>query len=200
MRFACKPRSGIRKSDQPPVDSTQPFMLGVFAKQSYDGPGYIQIGALGYKNKIIELSYDEPSLKLQGSLRFNRTDADEVFSLADRWLTDCCDNHESCDQVQDEQLKRDLLPTRLLEIKSSNNKLVSIRLRDTDEESFDRSVPYLALSHCWGGTIATTLKNSTVASFEKEIEISSLPKTFIDAAVVAIRLRYRYLWIDSLCN
>lgn len=192
------PSPGLKHSELPPPDSELPFMLGVVEKQSYDGPGYIQIGVLGYQKKVIELSYDAPNFQLQGTLQSKRTDTDEAFALANRWLNKCCNDHKICNKIQDEQMDLNPLPTRLLEIESENNELKSIRLRDTSEESFDSSCSFLALSHCWGGSIATSLRNSTLASFGKNLPLDSLPKNFIDAATITIRLGYAYLWIDSL--
>ena len=59
---------------------------------------------------------------------------------------------------------------------------------------------YVILSHCWGpdpDIAKLTTKNTK--EMEKEIEISSLPKNFIDAITVSRGLGFQYLWVDSLC-
>jgi hypothetical protein len=43
----------------------------------------------------------------------------------------------------------------------------------------------------------TTLSN--IADFEQSISLKELPRTFQDAILVARRLGFRFLWIDSLC-
>ena len=43
----------------------------------------------------------------------------------------------------------------------------------------------------------TTLSN--IADFEQSISLEELPRTFQDAILVARRLGFRFLWIDSLC-
>lgn len=44
-----------------------------------------------------------------------------------------------------------------------------------------------------------TLTRDSYNRFQNGISISTLPKTFQDAIVIARRLAVRYLWIDSLC-
>lgn len=41
--------------------------------------------------------------------------------------------------------------------------------------------------------------NSQLASFQKAIDVDSLPKNFIDALTITRRLGFQYLWIDALC-
>ena len=57
----------------------------------------------------------------------------------------------------------------------------------------------MILSHCWGGQTPLQLRKDNIESFTERIEISQVPKSFRDAMKVAARLKFRYLWIDSLC-
>ena len=58
---------------------------------------------------------------------------------------------------------------------------------------------YLTLSHCWGGYHVISLFERNQHAFQDNIPWNDLPKTFQDAILVARRLGFSYLWIDSLC-
>lgn len=60
---------------------------------------------------------------------------------------------------------------------------------------------YIALSHCWGSSNASTLKalSTNIQSFQSAIPFGSLPATFSHAIEVAKSLGFEYIWIDSLC-
>jgi hypothetical protein len=58
---------------------------------------------------------------------------------------------------------------------------------------------YAALSHCWGGNIATCLKTNTLSIFQTSLPYAQLPQNFRDAISITRELGVRYLWIDSLC-
>jgi hypothetical protein len=62
-------------------------------------------------------------------------------------------------------------------------------------------VPYAALSHCWGKIplVKTTKETRNTTRGIANLILPSLPKSFQDAAKVAMNLGLRYLWIDSLC-
>ena len=59
--------------------------------------------------------------------------------------------------------------------------------------------PYIALSHCWGGSLPISLEFSTFTNLCRGINLDVLPNTFRDAIEIARRLGIRYIWIDSLC-
>lgn len=58
---------------------------------------------------------------------------------------------------------------------------------------------YVALSHCWGGRIATLLTTKTMEPFQRALPMKELPANFQDAITITRRLGIRYVWIDSLC-
>ncbi|KAH7085209.1 heterokaryon incompatibility protein-domain-containing protein [Paraphoma chrysanthemicola] len=182
----------------PPSDCENIYMVGVYQQQSYDGPGRIEMQVMQYQRKIISLFYDSPKAKLQGSLRYRRTDTEQIFSLARKWLNQCQSCHSECQNVSRD---KSFVPTRLLDISTGlEGTVTSIRLCVTSNMSDkEKKVEYLALSHCWGGVATTTLKMSTLAAFQTSIALSSLPQNFMDAAIIAVKLGFRYLWIDSLC-
>jgi hypothetical protein len=61
-----------------------------------------------------------------------------------------------------------------------------------------KMMPYIALSHCWGGSQPFKLTRATVARLRAGIQLTDLPKTFQDAIYVARKMQIQYLWIDSL--
>ncbi|KAK0716275.1 heterokaryon incompatibility, partial [Lasiosphaeris hirsuta] len=58
---------------------------------------------------------------------------------------------------------------------------------------------YVSFSHRWGNPQPLRLLQINLQSFKEEIKPEDLPKTFQDAVIITRKLRYRYLWIDSLC-
>jgi hypothetical protein len=179
----------------PPIGCQNQYMLGVYGEQSYDGPGRIEMQVLQYERKVIDLSYDCPNSRLQGSLRYKRTDTDDVFTLAQGWLGQCRLYHKDCRHRSDLD---DFMPTRLLKVTASARSLLSVKLCITKDDGF-RNTPYLALSHCWGGAKVTKLEMKTLDSFQRDIPLGSLPQNFTDSALITARLGFTYLWIDSLC-
>jgi len=183
-------------AEVPPSHSTKQYSLWVICKQSYDGPGRIEMDVQGHRPKTTYISYDGPLLKIQGSLRYKRTDADEVFKLAKSWLDTCLNHHEKC---RHSSRGDGFIPTRLLKVTTNGPFLLSVQLCLTISEDFKQRTPYLALSHCWGGANILKLTTSTLPTFLRNLPLSSLPQNFSDAALTTARLGYTYLWIDSLC-
>ena len=179
-----------------PLEKSKPYSLRVKCTQSYDGPGRLEMEVPGYPVKTTYISYDGPLFKIQGSLRYRRTDADEVLELAKSWLDTCTNDHENC---RHSSLRDDFVPTRLLKIRTNGRFLLSVQICLSNTEDFKPRTPYLALSHCWGATSVLQLTTATSATFPRDVPLSSLPQTFSDAALITARLGYEYLWIDSLC-
>jgi hypothetical protein len=111
------------------------------------------------------------------------------------WLQNCLLDHDSCNSRRNETRVNGALPTRLLDTGKGSDEL-TIRL--VSSSTLDTAVPYVALSHCWGGDCGMKLTWGNAAAFARCIEISSLPKTFLDAVSLAKELGIRYLWIDAL--
>ncbi|KAI4214731.1 MAG: hypothetical protein LQ351_002806 [Letrouitia transgressa] len=105
-------------------------------------------------------------------------------------ISDCTNNHE-----HSRVTKSHTMPDRLIDIGpadgTQNPKLVITTSHTTE--------PYLALSHCWGGTMPFRLLNSNISSFMQSLPFSSLPKNIQDAITVTRWLSFRYIWIDSFC-
>lgn len=86
------------------------------------------------------------------------------------------------------------VPTRLLYVGGDD---AALRLCETTE--WEEHPPFVALSHCWGGSNPLSLIKSRLGDFKEHIELSELPNTFKDAITVARLLQMQHLWIDSLC-
>jgi len=87
------------------------------------------------------------------------------------------------------------LPTRLLFVGPATNPVLQLVVPPAGQAGI-----YAALSHCWGTSqhAARTTK-ANLHDAQKEITMSRLPKTFLDAVCVVRELGLEYLWIDSLC-
>ena len=178
-------------------NSSKSYKLRVICAQTYDGPGQIDMIVSGYYPTTMYLSYGAPSfLKIQGSLRYRRTDANEIFALAKNWLHTCLEKHEKC---RHSSHAGNFMPTRLLKVTTSGPSLRAVQLCLTESEDFPPRTPYLALSHCWGTVEMFRLTDSALPTFLQGIPLSKLPLNFSEAALITARLGYTYLWIDALC-
>lgn len=109
--------------------------------------------------------------------------------MARKWLTDCSERcpNENCLPLHDV-----VLPTRVIDVGTLQTSfgprlLISQGIRGR----------YVALSHCWGGDIAS---KTTIALLDEYLkDLPALPKSFEDAIRITKELGFRYLWIDSLC-
>ena len=86
------------------------------------------------------------------------------------------------------------MPTRLLDVGHPEAHEVRLVLAGSQE-----TVPYAALSYCWGNSKPHLTTIATINRHLEGIHISTLPQTLKDAVAVTRRLDIRYLWIDSLC-
>lgn len=121
---------------------------------------------------------------------------------------DDANNHDE-DVLLDFRVLHDgFLPSRLIHVGHDDSSIrlcLSAEIRLTSEQSTSRRLrrfdnAYVALSHCWGSTPHfTTLTQSALAKFRKNIPYDSLTATFRDAILVTRKLGLRFIWIDSLC-
>ena len=84
------------------------------------------------------------------------------------------------------------LPTRLLDVRSKDLRLVS-----TDD--WGERPRYATLSYCWGNINLLRLREELMESFMTAIPLKNLTKTFRDAVSITQYLGLDYLWIDALC-
>ncbi|KAI0878530.1 HET-domain-containing protein [Hypoxylon argillaceum] len=144
----------------------------------------------------IDLNSPRPEWRRQ--LPSPTTLSDENVMKIKYWIDNCLDTHPQCFNPE---TASNWIPSRLLEIDYRDHGL-EIRL----VESLDRDIPtgakFAALSHVWGNQTPSPplcLLLSNLYRFKDGIKEAELPKNFVDAAHVCVRLGLRYLWIDSLC-
>lgn len=65
----------------------------------------------------------------------------------------------------------------------------------------EASMPYFALSHCWGDLrkCCVVTETTNIAQRLQRLPLNELSPTFRDAIVVTRKLGFRYLWIDAMC-
>ncbi|EHY52093.1 hypothetical protein HRR83_003341 [Exophiala dermatitidis] len=123
------------------------------------------------------------------------TASKESFDLAKQWIQDCTFNHMKCSVADTGSSWK---PTHLLDVTVRGPKgAPGVKL--VDGMFVDPWSDYVTLSHCWGRCKTVQLHKGTLAALRQGVAVASLPKTYAEAAVVAERLGFRYLWIDALC-
>lgn len=118
------------------------------------------------------------------------TRAPASIDWAKQRLQECVDSHTSCSQ---ESIPK--LPTRVLDLRPDADDIMNVRLITTQ----GLNARYACLSHRWGKSAALQTLKSNYVSHTKGIGWDMLPKTFLEATLIAQDLGLRYLWIDSLC-
>lgn len=116
----------------------------------------------------------------------------DCAAFVSRHMNECKQFHPICSAVVPR-----VLPSRVIDVLAAGS--LDVRLTTLDSTSA-LSLPYVALSHCWGDTktILTTTTN-TIAERHGNISYSDLSKTFQEAVGITRAIGIRYLWIDSLC-
>jgi hypothetical protein len=104
------------------------------------------------------------------------------------WVNRCVKTHEPCKPLDSKRYT----PTRLIDMRSGTAKLRLV-------ESYNGSPEYVALSHCWGGSLPLRTTSANLDDHLDTIPWESMPATFRDAVKVTLALGYRFLWIDCLC-
>lgn len=146
---------------------------------------------------LVEADLDKPCAKVLGiptKTFLPNWSFDEKLAVMRGWI-DSCEN--SCHL---ETLGR-TLPTRLLDLGSSQGSDQGVRL------IYSKDIPrcierkYSALSHCWGPPDLPPLKTKMdcLNKMLRNIPFESLPANYRDAVRVSRGLGIDYLWIDSLC-
>jgi hypothetical protein len=115
------------------------------------------------------------------------TKSAEAYQTVNKWLTDCLQHHERCDNRTFSNL-----PKRIIEITGDYAYL---------RELHGTQAKYACLTHCWGKKGAALQLNSTTReSLRNGIAKHQLPKTFHDAVQICSRLEIRFIWIDAICK
>jgi len=117
-----------------------------------------------------------------------------VAQLAKMWLESCRNLHSRCEKVYPMRNPK-WYPRRLLLTSDENG---SIRLLDTAKTP--PKGPYATLSHSWGKDPAfCKLTDANLEDYQKNLPLSLLPRSFLDAVTTCSRIGLEYLWVDSLC-
>ncbi|KFA56526.1 hypothetical protein S40293_01066 [Stachybotrys chartarum IBT 40293] len=114
---------------------------------------------------------------------------DRVSSYIKEELEHCLANHQTCAKNINS-----VLPTRLLDVTLEDQK--AVRLVESSSLPF---APYVALSYCWGDSVTTKTTIANIDDMKRGLQVSSLPRAYIDAIRLCRELGVRYLWIDALC-
>ncbi|KAH9903601.1 heterokaryon incompatibility protein-domain-containing protein [Xylariomycetidae sp. FL2044] len=116
---------------------------------------------------------------------------DTDLTMATSWLEECITGngkHQICGKLEGTPL----LPTRVIDVGSSGAD-PHLHTSEPGERSH-----YVALSHCWGGSIPIMSTTVNLPEFVQRLP-SEIPKTFADAMAVTRAMGQKYLWLDSLC-
>ncbi|KLU86474.1 hypothetical protein MAPG_05486 [Magnaporthiopsis poae ATCC 64411] len=161
-------------ADSPSGYRTYPVPLDIIVPMECEDPPYL--GSSEQRIGRFELDYDLAS--------------EHNFRIARSWIKDCIDNHECCPGSRTYDV-----PTRLVCVGTEED------WSDVCLVELPKGVKaqYGALSHCWGGQISKVLLKNNHQDFLKHISFSDLPRNFQDALVIAKKVGFLYLWIDSLC-
>ncbi|KAL4727961.1 hypothetical protein ACLX1H_004665 [Fusarium chlamydosporum] len=144
----------------------------------------------------------DSGIPLRECVNEDSNDCEEAKDLARSWLARCMRNtdgqHDICNQ-----LDKDHLPTRLLDVRQALEKNVVRLVCPKEEFEALNGIEYASLSHCWGAHGAKEnpkLLTTNLASRQSEgLDWDNLPRTFKDAFKIASWLNLEWLWIDSMC-
>jgi hypothetical protein len=87
------------------------------------------------------------------------------------------------------------LPARLVSVPKNNTSNMQLYLN----KNMSSDLEYLTLSHCWGKEMPLKTASHNLSDMLTRIPFPRLSKTFQHAVIITQRLRFEYLWIDSLC-
>ncbi|KAI4592501.1 hypothetical protein KJ359_011083 [Pestalotiopsis sp. 9143b] len=156
-------------------------------------------------NLQLRMAFDDESrarapeaLKEIFSARMVSTVPDDDRNMANvrDWMRNCRENHPVCSAWADRDPRGRHLPTRVIDVGKPGDD--TVRLRD-DIQDDDRSA-YIALSYCWGQSGSQLLTTPTsLQDHLREIRLSSMPATHVDAITITRKLGIQYIWIDALC-
>ncbi|KAL5317895.1 hypothetical protein ACEPPN_014995 [Leptodophora sp. 'Broadleaf-Isolate-01'] len=110
---------------------------------------------------------------------------DRLVDILQSWLKDCR-AHTMCQSTNAQSIS----PARIINVTNDQVRI---------EEPGSLQEPYVALSHCWGGSILPRATKATIQLLKSTIDWGSLTKTFQDAITLTRKLGFHYIWIDSLC-
>src|SRR3569833_2006642 len=131
------------------------------------------------------------------------TGSQESVEVIKSWLA-ACEGHGKCSRTLSGQpiVTPTPSPTRCLEVTADPMAVGGMRIRLVETASTTGN--YTTLSHRWPAPPeelhgATTSANLADRLACKEALESRLPRHFVDACMLTLRLGYEYIWIDAVC-
>ncbi|KAF2105749.1 heterokaryon incompatibility protein-domain-containing protein [Lophiotrema nucula] len=147
---------------------------------------------LRHPTKVLVLTADEanPAAQWVPTRPINLTrGTSKSYQLAKSWLSECLNSHHHHHELPSEMP----MPSRLLNISRTNDTYEVRVMKPT------ASVPFVALSYCWGGDQPHKSIKANLKLGERIMACGDLPTTIQDAVSVTFNVGYNYLWVDSLC-
>jgi hypothetical protein len=108
-------------------------------------------------------------------------------------IDECLNEHQFC-RIQSHVPS--VPPTRLIEIRTSDEGNVSVRLLETD---LNKSYKYVALSHSWASSKPLKTGEHNYHQHKDDIPWQDLSQVYQETITMADALSIEYVWIDSLC-
>ena len=103
------------------------------------------------------------------------------------WFEDCKANHQCCVP------RKDGWPRRVLDLATDSLQLLNSA--SIESTSSQRQEGYACLSYAWGTTGNLKTLTNNLRSHMQGIDISTLPRTLVDAVHVSRAFGLRYLWV-----
>ncbi|KAH7240370.1 heterokaryon incompatibility protein-domain-containing protein [Fusarium redolens] len=113
----------------------------------------------------------------------NMTGSKPSFRWAREMVEKCEREHQNCRNHFIRSDSQRYLPKRLIDVRARDKGVIQL---------------YAALSHCWGTTVMSELRDDNQET-TKTILIEGLDPNFRDAVDITYKMGINYLWIDSLC-
>lgn len=136
-----------------------------------------------------------------GRYAIRDTSSQDTIDVIKSWLATCAENHIKCSRtLSGESIATPTpLPTRCLQLTSDPTAVGGIRICLV--ETAGRNGSYTTMTHRWPKQLRgpTTSANLADRLSGKETLESILPRHFVDACVLTLRLGYEYIWIDAVC-
>ncbi|RKL17543.1 hypothetical protein BFJ68_g4419 [Fusarium oxysporum] len=127
----------------------------------------------------------------------NMTGSEASFFWAQEMVEKCEREHHNCRNHFIRSDSQRYLPKRLIDVGARDKGAMQLVLSDHIRSDND-VVEYAALSHSWGTTVKSELRNDNEETM-KTILTETLDSNFRDAVDITYKLGIKYLWIDSLC-
>ncbi|EGU87221.1 hypothetical protein FOXB_02254 [Fusarium oxysporum f. sp. conglutinans Fo5176] len=125
------------------------------------------------------------------------TGSETSFFWAQEMVEKCEREHHNCRNHFIRSDSQRYLPKRLIDVGVRDKGVMQLVLSDQIRSDND-VVEYAALSHCWGTTVKSELRDDNEETM-KTILTEALDSNFRDAVDITYKLGIKYLWIDSLC-